>query len=230
MPASQASMGYRTALEIALASAPATFTYIAEVKSNTPPSFSDSTIDVTHMQSPGGVREYISGLSDAGESSHEMNYVPGSATDVFLRSIIRKNLVVRLTFPNGRQLIYNAVRSGYETDVPTDDGMSATLTLKVSGEPVMTPAAAPRNLVAPAISGVARVGIPLTVDDGVWAGAQDVVYQWMGDGVDIAGATGRSYVPVVGDIGDVITCEVTGTNAAFSTAVVSAGTIAVVAA
>lgn len=230
MPASQASMGYRTALEIALASAPATFTYIAEVKSNTPPSFSDSTIDVTHMQSPGGVREYISGLSDAGESSHEMNYVPGSATDVFLRSIIRKNLVVRLTFPNGRQLIYNAVRSGYETDIPTDDGMSATLTLKVSGEPILTPAAAPRNLIAPAISGVARVGIPLTVDDGVWAGASEVAYQWRRAAANIVGATGRGYVPVVADVGAVITCEVTGANEAFSTAVISAGTAAVVAA
>lgn len=230
MPASQAQMGYRAVLEIALASAPNAFTYIAEVISNKPPSFTDSTVDVTNTQSPGGVREFIPGLSDAGESSHEMNYVPGSATDAFIRGMKRQKLVARLTFPNGRVLIYRAARAGYETDMPGDDGMKATLTLKVSGEPVMTPVAAPRNLVLPAIEGVAMVGNPLAVDDGVWAGAQDVTYQWRAGSSDIVGATDKGFVPLTAHVGATITCRVTGANGTFDTAALSPATAAVVAA
>lgn len=230
MPASQAEMGYRAVLEIARASAPNAFTYIAEVTSNKPPSFSDSTVDVTNTQSPGGVREFIPGLSDAGESSHEMNYIPGSPTDIFIRSLKRVPLVARLTFPNGRVLIYRAARSGYDTDMPTDNGMKATLTLKVSGDPVMTPVAAPRNLVLPAIDGIAMVGNPLAVDDGVWAGARDITYQWRAGSSDIAGATDKGFVPFAEHVGALITCRLTGANGSFNTNALSAATAAVVAA
>lgn len=229
MPASQASIGYGTVLEIALASSPSAFTYIAETKSHTPPSFTDSTVEVTHMQSPNRTREFIAGLVDAGESSHEMNYIPGSVSDAFIRSIAGQNLVVRLSFPNGRQMIYNAVRSGYEVDVPTDEGMTATLTLKVSGDPALTAVAAPRNLAVPTITGVAKVGIPLVVDSGVWAGAKSLTYQWRVDGTNVSGATGSTYVPVTGDVGKAVTVQVTGVNDSFNTVVTSVATSNVVA-
>ena len=229
MPASQAAIGYGTVLEIALASTPSTFIYIAETTSHTPPSFTDSTVEVTHMQSPNRTREFIAGLVDAGESSHEMNYIPGSATDAFVRSMAGQNLVVRLTFPNGRQMIYNAVRSGYEIDVPTDEGMTATLTLKVSGDPALTAVSAPRNLTAPLITGLAKVGIPLVVDSGVWAGAKSLTYQWRVDATNVAGATGTTYVPVTADVGKPVTVVVTGVNDSFNTAVTSAATSNVVA-
>lgn len=229
MPASKAMIGYGTVLEIALASAPSTWTRIAETKSHKPPSFTDATAEVTHAQSPGRAREYIAGLSEPGESSHEMNWVPSSATDVFLRSIAGVNIIARLTFPNGCQMIYNAIRSSYETDVPLDEGIGATLTLKVSGEPTMTAAAAPRNIVLPTISGTPKVGVPLVLDTGVWAGAKSLSYQWQADNVDVVGATGAAFVPVVGNVGDVITCVVTGANDDFSTSAETAGTTAVAA-
>lgn len=230
MPATQAMIGYGTVLEIALASAPTDYTYIAETKSHTPPSFTDATVDVTHMQSPNGMREYVSGLGDAGESTHEMNWVPGSATDVFLRSIARKNLVVRLTFPNGRQMIYNAVRSGYETDVPTDEGLTATLTLKVSGDPIVTGVTSPRAMVEPSIDGTAQVGVPLTLDRGVWAGAKNFSQQWKVAGVAVTGETGTSYVPVEADIGETVTVAVVGGGNTINVTVESDPTAAVIAA
>lgn len=219
MPRTKATIGFGTVLEIALASAPGVWVYIAETTSHEPPSFTDATVEATHMQSPGGHREFIPGLTDPGQSSHEMNFEPGSATDVFLLSIRGKNLIARLTFPNGRQMVYNCVREGYERAIPLDERLTATLTLKVSGEPTLTAVAAPRNLVAPVITGTAKVGHPLTVDEGVWAGAMSLTYQWQNEGVDIAGQTGRTYVPVDGDIGDGITCEITGVNGSFSTEV-----------
>ncbi|MCV3209604.1 histidine kinase [Mesorhizobium sp. YC-39] len=225
-----ASIGYGTVLELALKSAPTAFTYVREMFDATPPADSDDNVEATNMQSPNRRREYIPGLTDSGEASFEMNYVPGSAIDIFLRSIKGKALIGRLTFANGVQIIFNCSRQGYETAVPNDDKMTATLTLKVSGEPYMTTPTAPRNLVAPVIVGVAQVGVALTVDPGQWAGATGLTFQWQADGVNVGGATGESFVPLVGNLGDVITCEVTAANATFSTMLETAGTAAVIAA
>ena len=208
MSDTEARIGYGTVLEIALASAPTDFTYIRETYTATPPSDTDDQVDATHFQSPNRYREYIPGLTDAGEASFEMNYVPGSPTDRFLTSIKGKRLIARLTFPNGVQIIFMASRGGYEKDVPIDDKMTATLTLKVSGEPIITEPAAPINLILPTIAGTPKVGIPLTVDGGAWAGAMEVKYQWKAAAANIAGATGASYVPVTGDATKKITVAV----------------------
>ena len=224
------SIGYGHVLEIALASAPTVFTYIKEVFDATPPADSDDQVEATHMQSPNRRREYIPGLTDSGEASYEMNYVPGSATDKFLRSIRGKLLVVRQTFANGVQIIFNGSRQGYETAIPNDDKMTATLTLKVSGDPYMTDPTAPRNLVVPAITGVPQVGVPLTATAGDWAGATTITYQWEADGVAVAGATGESFVPLVAHVGDAITVVVTASNSSFNTTAESAATAVVAAA
>lgn len=227
---SDAEIGYGTTLELALATTPSVRQFIAEAKKHTPPGFSANFVDVTHMHSPSRMREFVPGLGDAGSSSHEMNHVAGSTTDAFLRSARAKPLVAWLTLPNGRQIIYACAIEEDSGEVPLDDAMTSTLSLKVSGQPTVTDPTAPRAVVEPAITGVAQVGVPLQVDEGAWAGVQEFTYQWRGDGVAIDGATGLSYVPVAGDVGDVITCSVTGANAAFSTTVVTAGTTAVIAA
>lgn len=229
MADTEARIGYGSALEIALASDPSTFTYVSEVFNGTPPSDTDDQLDATHWQSPNRTREYIPGLTDSGEASFEMNYTPGSATDRFLMSIKGKKLFARLTFPNGVQCIFTCSRSGYEKDVPNDDKMTATLTLRVSGDPILTEVAAPRNLIEPIISGVAKVGVPLTVDQGAWAGALEIAYQWKVDGVDVVGATGPSFIPVVGQIGDTVTVEVTAANDDFDATVITAPTAEVAA-
>lgn len=231
-----ARIGHGNLLEIALASAPSSFTYIREVFEGAPPSDSDDQVDASHFQSPNRTRQYIPGMTDSGEASFQMNYVPGSATDRFLRSIKGKSLVVRYTFANGCQLIFSASRQSYEQSNPIDDKMTATLTLKVSGDPTMTEPTAPRNVVVPAITGTAQVGVPLTVDPGDWAGAMDITFQWQKDDAgngtfaNIAGATSTSYVPVAGDQGDDVRCTVTAANDDFETTVNTTETAAVAAA
>lgn len=229
MSDTQASIGFGHVLEIALASTPTVFTYIREVYDVTPPADADDNVEASHMQSPGMRREYIPGMTDSGEASYEMNYVPGSATDKFLRSIRGQKLIVRDTFANGVSIIYNGLRQSYEQAAPLDDRKTATLTLKVSGEPYMTAVTAPRNLVAPVIEGVAKVGVPLTVKPGDWAGASGLTYQWEADGVVIAGATGESFVPLVANLADIITCVVSAANSGFTVTAETAGTAAVVA-
>lgn len=67
-----------------------------------------------------------------------------------------------------------------------------------------------RNTVAPAITGTAQVGQTLTVTNGNWAGpARTFSRQWRRNGAPIASATGTTYQLVIGDLGAVITVEVT---------------------
>ena len=74
---------------------------------------------------------------------------------------------------------------------------------------------APVNRVLPYIVGIARVGQVLSVNTGVWTArpAAAFTYQWKRGGVNIAGATNQTYVPVspADDAVD-LTCAVTGTN------------------
>ncbi len=229
MSETQARIGYGFVLLLALASEPQTKFLIAETKTATPPSETDDQQEATHSQSPNGYREFVPGLTDGGEASFEMNYIPGSVTDRFLLSLRGKRLVAYLVWPNGVQCIFSCSRSGYEKDASVEDVSSATLTLKVSGEPTMTDATAPENIVAPTIKGVAKVGVPLEAVQGVWAGASDITYQWKADDTVVAGATSSSFVPKVANVGDVITVEVTAKNDDFTVTETSVGTSAVVA-
>jgi len=233
----EASLGYGTVLEIALASAPTVFTYIREVFEASPPSDTDETVQVTHFGSPNRTHEYVPGFTDGGEASFQMNYVPGSETDVFLLSIKGKKLVARLTFPNGVRIVFNCSRQGYETSVPNAEKMTATLTLKVSGEPSQSEPAAPINLVAPSITGTAKVGEVLTVVPGEWAGAQTVTYQWQGDTSgngtfsNIGGETGMTLVVPSSQEGDKIRVVETAANGSqYTTSANSSATATVEAA
>lgn len=231
MPETQASIGYGSFFHVSQDSG-ATWFELAEVYDITPPSDTVDVVDATHMQSPNRTREFISGLTDPGEASFEMNFVPGSASDAKVRQIRAAGLRVmcRITYPNAVAWTFSGLLTNYEPAVPTDDKMTATVTWKVTGSYVSTPAAAPINSVLPAISGIAQVGQTMTAWEGGWSGAPSFAYQWKKGGVNIAGATNRTYVPIVGDIGGAITCAVTGSNSAGSATATSVATANVIAA
>ncbi|MDE3797596.1 phage tail protein [Sinorhizobium meliloti] len=131
-----AKIGYGTIYEVWDATpSPAGFVEIAEVFSVTPGAATADRIDATHMQSPGRRREYIAGLIDSGEASFEINWVPGSASDLLLRELFESGAVVehRITFPGAARVTYEASIIGFEKSVPVDDRMTATITVAVSG-------------------------------------------------------------------------------------------------
>lgn len=92
--------------------------------------------------------------------------------------------------------------------------------------------AIPANTVAPSITGTAQVGQTLTAATGTWTGRETPALrrQWNAAGAPIPGATGATYVPVVGDIGKTITVTVTGVNLIGKASATSAATAAVIAA
>jgi hypothetical protein len=78
----------------------------------------------------------------------------------------------------------------------------------------------------PTIGGVARVGSSLSVSAGVWQPAPvSLAYQWLRNGVVVAGATKGTYALVAADLGAVMSVRVTGSKAGYtSVSKTSAGT------
>jgi len=226
-----ASLGYGSVFAVSTDDG-ATYVDLAEVSNITPPSSTIDMIDATHMQSPNADREFIIGLNDPGEASFEMNFIPGSPADLKIQAVkaARARVKCRITFPGGVTWTFSGLLMTYEPAVPTDDKMTASVSWKVSGSTVTGSTVAPANTVLPAISGIAQVGQVLTALEGVWSGSPVFSYVWEADGTPIVGATAKTYTPVIGQIGDVITVVVAGTNTHSAVVAESVGTAPVIAA
>jgi RHS repeat-associated protein len=102
----------------------------------------------------------------------------------------------------------------------------------VSGATPVVAALALSNTVAPAISGIAGEGQTLTAGTGSWEGTPAIsyAYQWqscdsLGEScMDVAGATGSTYVIGPSDVGDTLRVVVTAKNSAGSTSATSPDT------
>ena len=128
----QASIGNGAQFQIESAT-PGTYTALAEVFDITPPNEVTDVIDASHMGSPD--REFVMGLTDPGETSFEMNFVPGSTSEglILAAKAERKAKNFRIVFPNAATWTFAGLLTGYEPAVPNDDKMTATVTIKVTG-------------------------------------------------------------------------------------------------
>jgi hypothetical protein len=73
---------------------------------------------------------------------------------------------------------------------------------------------APVNTVAPVVSGFILENATLSTTNGTWDNTPtSYTYQWKSDGSSIVGATSATYTLTAGEVGTVITCAVTATNA-----------------
>ena len=82
----------------------------------------------------------------------------------------------------------------------------------------------PVNIEAPIISGNNVYGSTLTLTgEGIWIGnpPPTLTFQWLRNGVVIGGATSITYVTLLTDVGQQITCRVTGTNSVGSVNAIS---------
>lgn len=110
---------------------------IGLITSLTPPSDTVDQIEITHMQSPNRAKQYIAGLSDPGEMSMDINYMPGSVTDEFILAwrASGETRESRIKYPATTSLVdtFPTFVSSYVPNIPVNDKMSATLGLKVAG-------------------------------------------------------------------------------------------------
>ena len=69
----------------------------------------------------------------------------------------------------------------------------------------------------PTVSGTPEVGSTLTAKAGTWSPSDvSLKYQWLRDGVIIAGATKTSYTLTSTDVGHAMTISVTGSKSGFA--------------
>lgn len=121
----------------------AVFTPFAEITDFTPPGTSRDSVDFTHFGSPDYFREFKPGIADGGEASVTYNLVPGLLDDAAIAAHFDTRAVDtwRIVFPNGAKLEFRGFATAHERATPMDDKMTGSATFKVSGKPVMTPAA-----------------------------------------------------------------------------------------
>lgn len=113
-----------------------TFTAIAEVNDISGPNMSRNTIDTTSLDTTGGYRTFIGGFRDGGEVNLNMNFtIDGYNTmkDDFEDSDARDYQIV-LPDTGATTLEFSAVVTALGMAVPTDDKVTATVTLKISGQ------------------------------------------------------------------------------------------------
>ena len=139
-----AVFGHGAKLQISDMAEEATFTDVAEIESLSGPSLSADEIDVTTHDSTDGYREFVQGLKDAGELTIEGNFIPtedthkDSGDPSLLAAYDSGDLTdFKLVFPDAdnSKWEFSAIVTGFEVDIPNEDKMTFSCTLKISGKP-----------------------------------------------------------------------------------------------
>ena len=139
-----ADFGFGVKLQRGDAASPEVFTDIAELINLSPPSLSLDTVESTHTSSTNKYREFIAGLLDAGEVSIEVNFLPANATQNEAAGILkdmkdRTKRNFKIVFPDSGATIWSfaAFVTAFNPSAPIDDRMTASITLKLTGDPTL---------------------------------------------------------------------------------------------
>lgn len=113
---------------------------IAEINSIAGPDMSRETIDVTSLDSIGGYREFIGSFRDAGSVVLEMNFTLAGYSDMKDDYQLDSAVEYRITLPDvgNTQFDFSAWVMDLGMAVPLDDKVTASVTLKVTGEIILT--------------------------------------------------------------------------------------------
>jgi len=168
----EAELGYGLSLQIGDDAEPPTYTDTGlEIRDFTPPELTKDTVEVTNHRSPGGFKEYIPALLDAGEISFTVNYVPRHSADpehalgVLLNQMYESgNTAWRIRYIDGTFEEFLGSVTGFSRSIPVADAMTADITMRVSGKPQLTvPTSGPGAKLAPAPFDTPIVYDPATV-------------------------------------------------------------------
>lgn len=124
---------------------PETFTTIAEVGNLSPPQLGLDAVEATSHDSTNGWREFIGALLEAGEVTFDLNFIPTHATHDASTGLIadmvnRTKRNFQLVFPDVSNTIwaFTALVTNFNPSAPVDNKLSASVTLKVTGQPTLT--------------------------------------------------------------------------------------------
>lgn len=139
MAASQATIGLGTTFSYMVST---TKTPIGEAVSITPPNPTRETVDVTHLASPNGTREFLGTLRDGGEVEVTFNHTDSAyaiASALFLADGTQQFVI---DYPDGGSEEFDGIVTGKPSEaIEVDSVRRFTLAIKVSGLPVYNEAA-----------------------------------------------------------------------------------------
>jgi len=126
--------GFRTILRYAAGTVVGKLTNIAGIEMKA------DTIDVTSHASPGGFKEFIAGLKDAGEVPIEGNFSRGDSGQVALLASYESGAVeeMEIEFPDGSIWAFDAIVTSYGNATPMTDKIGFKSSLKITGQPEYT--------------------------------------------------------------------------------------------
>lgn len=144
-----AHIGFGAQLQKGDGASPENFVAIMGIKSMTGPEITRDTVDVTTNDSPDMFRRFIGGMVDGGEVSFEANWLPRDPTQnqteggfmaEFDKTSCDSRGNWRLVAPEcegeaGVYLEFAGIVSGQSIEMPMEDVMGFTGTIKVSGRP-----------------------------------------------------------------------------------------------
>jgi len=123
---------------------PGTFEVIGSATDISGPSREREAIEVTAHDSPDQYREFVKGLKDGGEVEITVNYDPNETTHEDLDDDFENDLNLNyqvIIFPGTADewtWDFEGLITGVGDEFPHDDKMERTVTVKISGKPVLT--------------------------------------------------------------------------------------------
>jgi hypothetical protein len=134
-----ADLGYLAVLSRDNANSPMTYSQIAEVTNIPGFGAMSDLLEVTHLNSPNGAKEYISGLEDGVELTITCNLRLDHASQSYSAGLIRDQRIkstrrFSLTHPQwGGTFYFYAVVRGFAMDISPNEAQVVTFTLKLTG-------------------------------------------------------------------------------------------------
>lgn len=121
-------------------------TAIVQVQAISGPGLSLDTEDVTTHDSTGGWEEVVATILRSGEISLDIVYDPAAATHSATAGGLIADMVARtaqtytLVFPDsgGTPWSFSAFVTGFEPSMPHDGALTATVTMKPTGQPTLS--------------------------------------------------------------------------------------------
>lgn len=116
------------------------FAAVAEVNSIAGPTMTRNFIDVTSLDSTGGYREFITGFRDAGEVTLNMNFTRDGYDNMKddFESDSTRNYQIVMPDTGATTFEFAGLVTSIPLDIPTDDKITATVTIKLSGQVAMS--------------------------------------------------------------------------------------------
>ena len=115
-----------------------TWTTLIGVGDVTFPEQARSSVDVTHMDSPGMTEEEIPGLRPVAEWTLSQHYIQGNAVDVLLSDLedTGESVLLEITPPDGTAVSWAAIVKGWTPTFPVKDKQTAELKMAVMAKVV----------------------------------------------------------------------------------------------